>query len=116
MESLLSKEELKTQFGIADFVLKTQQQIAKDFASSGFEFSPAFSESELNYIEIVDLISFQLEDILKLGEAKLLQLLYQIDVPQTTFLELIKEDDFVIKLSEIIIQREAYKVYLRSQF
>lgn len=116
MTLLLSKDELQKQFGIADFVLKTQKQIAKDFASGGFSFGSTFTESELNYIEIIDLISFQLEDVLKFGESKLLQLLYQIDVPQHLFLELIKEDDFIFKLSEIIVRREAYKVYLRSQF
>ena len=116
MSLLISKEELEIQWKFADFVLKTQRQIAKDFAGSGFDFDPSFISNELSKDEIIDAIGTQLENVMKLGETTLLQLLYQIDVPQSTFLSLIGSDDFLQELSEIILRREAYKVYLRSKF
>ena len=116
MKSLLTDNELKIQFQIKDFVLKTQQQIAKDFYASGLFFEPHFETEEHSYDDILLTISFKLEEIMRLGESKLLQLLYQIDVSQALFLDIINSPHFISELGELIIKREAYKVYLRSQF
>lgn len=116
MKSLLSKEELIVQFQTADFVLKTQQQVAKGFHSSGLYFDNSFETDELTYTDIISAIQEKLEEIMQQGERQLLQLLYQIDIPQTQFLELVNQNDFSLKLSALILQREAYKVFLRSKF
>lgn len=116
MNLLLDKNALTQYLQEADFVLKTQRQIAKDFAASGFAFDSSFITDELSKDEITDAIGSQLENVMKLGETTLLQLLYQIDVPQSTFLGLVGNEEFLHKMSEIILRREAYKVYLRSKF
>ena len=116
MQFLLSDEQLRGQLSVPDFQIKTQQQIAKDFALSGFDFDEQFLNNELNYEEIIDSVAIKLEEVFIAGEQTLLQLLYQIDVPQNTFLNLVGNDSMVIELSEIILRREAYKVYLRSKF
>ena len=116
MEYLLSKEELKTQFTVPDFVLKTQRQIAKDFSIISFRISADFESTELNYDQIKCEVEAQLVEVMKLGETTLLQLLYQIDIPQSKFLSIITQADFVQQMSDMIIRREAYKVYLRSKF
>ena len=116
MDVLISNSELKNQFQVADFVLKTQKQIAKDFYSSGLYFDEEFELNELPKNQILELIQLKLEEVMCLGESQLLQLIYQIDVPQPIFLKHIGEVNFILKLSEIILRREAYKVYLRSLF
>ncbi len=116
MDSLLSKEDLEIKFRIPDFVLKTQQQIAKDFQLSGEVFPADFSMTEKNLEQIRDEMLPFLENISRSGERKLLQLLYQIDIPQQQFLALTGESDFLSQLAVLIIRREAYKVYLRSKF
>lgn len=112
----LTKSELEIQFQTADFALKTQQQIAKDFYSSGLYFESSFENDELSYTNIISAIQEKIEEIIQQGERQLLQLLYQIDIPQNQFLELVNQVDFSLKLSELILQREAYKVFLRSKF
>ena len=116
MEYLLSKEQLIAKFGVPDFVLKTQRQIAKDFMIVSFKMDPKFESEEFNYDQIKNEVACQLVEVMKLGETTLLQLLYQIDIPQSKFLNLISEVDFVQQMSDMIIRREAYKVYLRSKF
>ena len=116
MNILISNSELQNQFQVADFVLKTQKQIVKDFYSSSLYFDEKFQEIELSKNEILEHIQCKLEEIIQIGETQLLQLLYQIDIPQSTFLEHIGEGNFIEKLSDLILRREAYKVYLRSMF
>lgn len=116
MEHLLSKEQLIIEFTVPDFVLTTQRQIAKDFSIVNFKMDPSFESEELNYDQIKNELECQLVEVMKLGETTLLQLLYQIDIPQTKFLSIISEPDFVQQMSDMIIRREAYKVYLRSKF
>lgn len=116
MNIFISNNELQNQFQITDFVLKTQKQIAKDFYSSGLYFDENFESHELLKNEILELIQHRLEEVINQGETQLLQLLYQIDIPQSTFLESIGESNFIMKLSDLILRREAYKVYLRSMF
>jgi hypothetical protein len=53
---------------------------------------------------------------MKEGETRLLQLLYTIDLSEKEFLSLTTEPDFLKLLSEKILFREAYKVFLRAKF
>jgi hypothetical protein len=116
MKSSLSTSELILEFQTVDFVLKTQRQIAKDFSSSGILFNDLFEKVELSYDVLISTIASKLEEVMMHGETQLLQLLYQIDIPQNHFLDLLNQEDFGLKLSALILRREAYKVYLRSKF
>jgi hypothetical protein len=116
MKQLLSQEQLEVQFTVPDFVLKTKQQIAKDFNSSGIPFNEAFITDELNYFEISSIVSQKLLEVMRTGETALLQLLYQIDIPQSQFLGIVQEKDLSDQLADLVIRREAYKVFLRSKF
>jgi hypothetical protein len=116
MKTALSISQLETEFESSDFVLKTQRQIAKDFGTSGIDFSSDFSANPLSYIELIDAVGEKLGELMTIGESQTLQLLYQIDIPQQDFLALTTDPDFIPKMSALIIRREAYKVYLRSVY
>ena len=116
MELLLSQNDVLVRIEQADFALKTQQQIEKDFYSSGVSFETSFTSTAWNYSQIFDAVQDQLTEIMKRGETQLLQLLYQIDIPQNQFLASLGESNFSEQLTELIIRREAFKVYLRSKF
>lgn len=116
MKLLLNQPELLQQLEVPDFVLKTQQQIHKDFSMQGLDINDELLGKELNYDKIFTIVSDALSNVMRLGERVLLQLNYQIDVPQQEFLNAISGKDPVDKLSTLIIRREAFKVYLRTKF
>lgn len=116
LKHLLAKSEVLEQFQIPEFVLKTQLQIIKDFATVGSEFSNELEKHELDYNSLVIAVAEKIIEVMKLGEPTLLQLLYQIDLPQQDFLTITTDTHFTEKLADMIIRREAYKVYLRSKF
>lgn len=113
---------MQSEFQISDylnnsaFVLKTQQQIAKDFAKLNLFFPEYFESTVQDKEEIEVLISDQLVEILKEGETRLLQLLYTIDIPEKQFLTITSSANFIRELSAKILFREAYKVFLREKF
>lgn len=116
MKHFLAPTELEQELRSVDFVLAVQRQIAKDFGMSGIDFDPNFEIDPLSYVELTEILENLLSQVMQLGERQLLQLLYQIDVPQDDFLSLTTEKDFLPRLSSLIIRREAYKVYLRQRF
>jgi hypothetical protein len=116
MTDLVSLAELNSYFDNEAFVLKTQQQIAKDFATYHLHFSDNFKNIALPKDEIESRIAEQLTILMKEGETRLLQLLYTIDLPEKEFLALATQPDFLARISERILLREAYKVYLRMRF
>jgi|TARA_B110000879_G_scaffold24208_2_gene32153 hypothetical protein len=116
MKTALSISQLETEFKSSDFVLKTQHQIAKDFGTSGIEFTTAFFTAPLSYLELINSVGEKLGQIMTLGETQTLQLLYRIDIPQQDFLALATDTEFIQKMSILIIRREAYKIYLRSVY
>lgn len=116
MKLLLDHQELLERLQVPDFVLKTQQQIHKDFSMQSLDISDELLENELDYEEIHALVAQALESVMKLGERTLLQLNYQIDIPQSQFLNAITGKAPITDLAEMIIRREAYKVYLRTKF
>jgi hypothetical protein len=99
-----------------EFVLKTQQQIHKDFAKFNLEFRESFIFELWTKEEIELAIQENLAIIIKFGETKLMQLLYTIDIPEEQFLRLTQEQNFLQLLSESILKREALKVFFRSKF
>jgi hypothetical protein len=116
MNDLITSSELQKHFSNEAFVLKTQQQIAKDFEKFHLSFAESFLDAALPKPEIETLIAERISALMEEGETRLLQLLYTIDLPEKEFLVLTTEPNFLQLLSEKILFREAYKVFLRSRF
>ncbi len=73
-------------------------------------------KTKLEKSEILMFIENEVLALMEMGENKLLNLLYSIDIPEKKFLELTTQTDFLAKISEQILYREAYKVWLRKQY
>jgi hypothetical protein len=116
MSDLRTYDQLNAYFDNQQFVLKTQQQIAKDFAKFNLYFLDSFEIEVTTKEEIERLIGQLLVDLMKQGETRLLQLLYTIDLAEKEFLHITTNPNFVQLLSEKILFREAYKVFLRTKF
>lgn len=116
MSDLRTYDQLNAFFDNQQFVLKTQQQIAKDFAKFNLYFSDSFEIEPISKDEIERLIGQLLVDLMKQGETRLLQLLYTIDLSEKEFLHITTDPNFIQLLSEKILFREAYKVFLRTKF
>ena len=116
MSDLRTYDQLNAYFDNQLFVLKTQQQIAKDFAKFNLYFSDSFANEPISKNEIERLIGQLLVDLMKQGETRLLQLLYTIDLSEKEFLHITTDPNFIQLLSEKILFREAYKVFLRTKF
>jgi hypothetical protein len=116
MSDLRTYDQLNAYFDNQQFVLKTQQQIAKDFAKFNLYFSDSFEIEPISKDEIERLIGQLLVDLMKQGETRLLQLLYTIDLSEKEFLHITTDPNFIQLLSEKILFREAYKVFLRTKF
>ena len=102
------------------FRLKTQQQIAKDFAVHGYDFEAAFFENTLPLDTVYELVSEALIYFLENKASSWQALLYTIDFSESEYIETVaKQDtgtDKLRKLTEGIIQREAKKVYFREKY
>lgn len=102
---MLDIQQINQQLAQPDFRLQTIAQLQKDFDRAQVE------------------VSFSLDDILAqlevalngLSEQHLKQLLYLIDVPEIDWNQEIGQA-YHQKLAEVILHREALKVYLRSKF
>jgi hypothetical protein len=116
MQNLIDANQLSTFLGNEEFILKTQQQIAKDFATFNLIFPDNFENIAYSKESIESLISEQLAEIMKEGETRLLQLLYTIDISEKQFLGITTEHNFIQLLAEKILFREAYKVFLRAKY
>lgn len=116
MADLRTYDQLNAYFDNQEFILKTQGQIAQDFAKFNLFFSESFEIEALSKEAIERLIAQLLVDIMKQGETRLLQLLYTIDLSEIEFLHITSDPNFVQLLSEKILFREAYKVFLRAKF
>jgi 2-oxoglutarate dehydrogenase complex dehydrogenase (E1) component-like enzyme len=99
-----------------EFVLKTQQQIARDFSKFNLTFDQEFEESAYEKERIEAMVAQRISQLMTEGESRLLQLLYTIDLSEKEFLVLTAEPNFIQLLAEKILFREAYKVFLRSKF
>lgn len=108
--------ELITQFSNDDFVIQTQKQISKDFAKFGYGFDEGFENTAWTKDAIEVALQEVLIEMMKHGESKLLPLIYTIDIAENRFLKLTQEPDFVIRLAEEILKREALKVHIRRSY
>jgi hypothetical protein len=112
----MTEENLLSCFSNSDFILKTQQQIHKDFAKLNLEFRENFIFETWDVCDVERAIEENIVILVQLGESKLLQLLYTIDLPEREFLSLVQDAAFFQKLAKAILRREARKVYYREKF
>ncbi len=103
-------------FDDADFILRTQRQIEKDFAKFNSILPDSFTKEVWTKEQILHEIEFHLEEFSNLGETRLLQLMYTIDISESLFLKLTQSTNFISELAMEVLKREAYKVYLKEQF
>jgi hypothetical protein len=117
MKELIQESQLESVW-LADteFLLKTQQQLSKDFEKCGFSFPRTFQTELASIDDIKSLIESRVLDIMEQGERSLLQLLYTVDLPEKKFLQLTTQDNFLPTLSHKILLREAMKVWLRQHY
>lgn len=116
MNDLITYSQLQPYFDNEEFVLKTQQQLEKDFGKFNLSFGEDFDQVPFTKEQIESFIGERVTELMKEGETRLLQLLYTIDLPEKEFLALTTHPDFLQELSRKILFREAYKVFLRSKF
>lgn len=116
MNNTIPYSELQVYFDNSGFVLKTQQQLIKDFGAFRLFFDDRFAQEALSKEVILGAIVEKLSEIMKEGETQLMQLMYTIDIPEGEFLAATTQTDFLNQISEKILFREAYKVYLRMRF
>jgi hypothetical protein len=64
LQLLLDKTKLEAKFQIPEFVLKTQLQISKDFATVGETFPEKFDQEELSYDLILDEVQKHLVQVM----------------------------------------------------
>lgn len=108
--------DLINYFSDNEFVIQTQKQISKDFIKFGYSFPTEFEEKAWSKIAIEEAIQEILLEIVKHNDSKLLPLIYTIDIPEEKFLKLTLTDNFIIRLSEEILKREALKVHFRRNY
>jgi hypothetical protein len=116
LHNLIDKSEIVQRLEHVDFALKTQRQIEKDFSSMGLEFNQEFTSEALDLIQITALVGAKIKDMAAVNEGQLKQLFYLIDIPENYPFSSSDEDSYYNELAIIIVRREAYKVFLRSQF
>ncbi|TNF45886.1 MAG: hypothetical protein EP305_12745 [Bacteroidetes bacterium] len=116
MSDLIPVYQLIEYFDNETFVLNTQRQISKDFAKFNLFFPENFESTPYSKLDIETMIKQNVQDLIREGETRLLQLMYTIDLPEKEFLHLTVQNDFLELLADKILRREAYKVFLRQHF
>ena len=113
---LLDSVQLANKLKISDFQNKTKKQLAKDFATLGIHFSVEFMEQNQSFESVITTIAIKLNEAIQMGQALFLQLIYTLDVDESLFLNALGKENALHELSELILRREAYKVFLRERF
>ncbi len=116
MNGLLSHTEFLSAYQKSDFVLATQRQLIKDFGTAGLDFPEDYSSVPIPIDPLLHAIKARLSELNSTSPSTFSQLLYQIDIPETLLPDLMASEDVYGSLAEIVLKREAYKVFLRSQF
>ena len=108
--------DLKSELSQVEFVLKTQRQLIKDFGLTGIDFPADFQSIPQDFDRLIFEISARLKELQSMNPTAFDQLLYRIDIPETILPDLARSDDFHSSLAEVVLKREAYKVFLRSKY
>lgn len=101
-----------------EIIRMTAEQVKKDFAFHQIEIT--FSGNEMTaYDELKTQLTPLLTKLLTENRAKLMQLLYRVDIPERDWkkvLALENKDEQAEKLSSIILEREFMKAMTRKFF
>jgi 3-dehydroquinate synthase class II len=105
-------------FNETNFITKTIEQINKDLSQVT---ELQISIEEIDKSNVHDSLCVQLTSILEEVEntmhSQVSQLLYLIDIPEHVIATIHQNPGtYHYNLAEVILRREAYKVYLRSKF
>lgn len=101
------QEQVKQALVDQSFRTDTLAQLTKDFQRCGL----TLDSSDVDY-----LLSSIESCIRKVSNTQLQQLIYLIDIPESIFISLSRKASFHQELSEVILMREALKIYLRNKF
>lgn len=119
MENELSKinDSLDQSMNSKDFVLRTQQQITKDFRQHGFEFEADFETDARTLSDLLETLRFKLGDIAENHGSKWLPLMYSLDISEKNYARFFSKADknWLEDFAMIVIKREAQKVFFREK-
>ena len=102
---MLDIKQLQEALSLPDFREQTLQQLQKDF-----------DRAQVEVKFVANDLLFEIETAIQnLPQIQLQQLLYLIDVPEIDW-DLQSGHAYHQKLAEVILHREAFKVYLRRKF
>lgn len=112
-----SNPEIENAFSSADFVLKTQQQIAKDFGNHGFEFESDFVVLPYETDLLKETVQEMLSDIVEKHASKWLPLMYSLDISEKNYVRFFENAtrDWLSDFAFAVIRREAQKVFFRQK-
>lgn len=96
--------------------LLLQKQLRKDFSASGLDLPDELDEAVFKLSDLFELVRQQLVSQLEKGERHTLNLMYLIDIPEKQFTGILGDDDFTDKLTRMILEREATKIYFRVKY
>jgi hypothetical protein len=101
------QEQVKQALMDQSFRVETLAQLEKDFQRCGLS---------INTVDVNHLLQSIASCITNVSNTQLQQLIYLIDIPESIFISLSRKESFHQELSEVILMREALKVYLRNKF
>jgi hypothetical protein len=114
----LTSSDLKKYRNDKEIIEATAKQIVKDFSLFGLEINYSeeivFTWNEL-YLELEN----QIRHLLEINSAKILSLLYQIDIPENKIIERVEDEKAKLMsevVAEMIMEREIKKVLTRMYF
>lgn len=110
--------EIEKAFSSADFILKTQCQIAKDFASHGFHFGEDFETEAYETEHLKQAVQLVLSEIIAQNPSKWLPLMYSLDISEKNYVRFFENahHDWLSDFAMVVIRREAQKVFFREKF
>jgi hypothetical protein len=113
----LNSHELQSFLNQKDFVDATVAQINKDLQGLFYGNFEAAKTPENNLLEnLVQPLKPILVELSKRQPEQLSQFIYRVDLAEKKFFESLSSDETLQRLSLLIIEREALKVYLRLKF
>jgi len=116
METLMKQTDLLEAFQHTAFVIKTQQQLIKDFNLAGIELNGVHVEDAMSYDSLLTSIKTPVEHCFQHDFAGLTNLFYILDLPQSLVDTQLTDEHPAEKLAELILARAAFKVFLKQKF
>lgn len=116
MDVVMKQHELLIAFNDSSFVIKTQQQLLRDFNLAGLALNGIDPEvpqtHELICKHLISTVAYGIQH----DFSTLTNLFYILDLPQQLVDTIIASDQSTEKLAELILARAAFKVFLKQKF